>query len=118
MRDLNMTAAQGHEIWSVTALVYVDDFPDCDILQRFDQLGAKERFAALADTWVMRARFVWAIVWAVLIPPSHDPALKKGKSLNLRGDFGSGGRDRTYDQLINSQMTVKYCSGTPSICCQ
>jgi hypothetical protein len=104
MRDPDVIAAQTYEIRSVAALVYVDDFPDFGILQRFGQLGAKERFAALAGTWVMRARFVWAVVWAIPIPPSHDPPLSRGKSMTSKGDFGSGGRDRTYDQLINSYM--------------
>ncbi len=27
--------------------------------------------------------------------------------LNLLVDFGSGGRDRTYDQLINSQLLYR-----------
>ena len=29
------------------------------------------------------------------------------KSLRLKGFFGSGGRDRTYDQLINSQLLYR-----------
>jgi hypothetical protein len=86
------------------SLDQIDDFPDCSILQRFGQPGAMERFAALADIWVMRARFVWAVVWAIPIAPSRDPPLSRGKSMISKGDIGSGGRDRIYDQLINSQI--------------
>jgi hypothetical protein len=35
------------------SLGQIDDFPDCSILQRFGQLGAMERFAALAGIRVM-----------------------------------------------------------------
>ncbi len=30
-----------------------------------------------------------------------------GKLLKYLGNFGSGGRDRTYDQLINSQLLYR-----------
>ena len=39
-----------------------------------------------------------------LISPRIKEALK---SLRLKGFFGSGGRDRTYDQLINSQLLYR-----------
>ena len=39
---------------------------------------------------------------------SNSPTPKKPSGLrDLRAFYGSGGRDRTYDQLINSQLLYR-----------
>ena len=62
----------------------------------------RKRPKPIFDDWAMILRLQ---VLGAVLPATTKKALKV---LTLRAFYGSGGRDRTYDQLINSPTSVLF----------
>ncbi len=58
-------------------------------------------------TWSCTASCTHLCTGSCTCTGGSDSGRGSTNEINHLGDFGSGGRDRTYDQLINSQLLYR-----------